>query len=448
MERFNLKLLDNLGVGLFRQFWKKKKGIFKINKSLANILGFNSAERPLFGQLEDFFAASNYRRKFRRLLEKESKVRFFEAPLKRIDRGIVWVAITAEVTKKNGDIYEEGLVEDISAHKEIENRLNEEREMLQSLLDNIPDAIYFKDKSCRLVKVNKFHAQGMGLRPEEVIGKTDFDFFPYGQARKMYEDDLWVIKSGKPIVGKVESTLLPNGTWNRVLTTKIPRFNHRGKIIGLMGITRDMTALANWEEEKLRMTTDTVRALAKVVEMRDPYTVGHSNRVGLISEMIAREMGWNDKRALGIRMAGELHDIGKIAIPLDILSKTAHLTYQEYRLIQKHPLRSYEIVKDIDFPFPLAEAVYQHHERIDGSGYPRGLKGAEITKEARIIAVSDVLEAMSLMRPYRAALGVQAALDELKSGAGRRYDKEVVKIAEKILQRVNFRPFWIELEPN
>lgn len=172
-----------------------------------------------------------------------------------------------------------------------------------------------------------------------------------------------------------------------------------------------------------------VQAIAMAVELRDPYTAGHQARVADISRIIAKEMGIQNGDGLleGIRIAASIHDIGKLAIPSDILSKPTKLTETEKSLIEIHPLKGYEILKEIDFPWPVAEIVYQHHERMNGSGYPRGIKGKDIHIGAKIIAVADVLEAMSSHRPYRPAIGIEKAIEEIRKGKGKLYDKDVVK---------------------
>ena len=273
--------------------------------------------------------------------------------------------------------------------------------------------------------------------------KSDFDFFPPDQAKDMFKDDNKVLNTGKPIVGKIEKTLLGDGCWNQVITTKIPMRDNLGNIIGTMGITRDMTAYANLEQQRLGMMISALEVLGKALEMRDPYTFSHTRNVAGIAEKIAKALGWDENRRLAIKLAGELHDLGKISIPLDILNKPGELNTLEYRLIQEHVKNCYNLIKDIEFPFPLADIIYQHHERLDGSGYPRGLKGDEIVLEARILAVSDVLEAMTHHRPYRAAKGLEKALEELQKGRGIKYDSEIVAILFDLIKKGGKKELWL-----
>lgn len=179
--------------------------------------------------------------------------------------------------------------------------------------------------------------------------------------------------------------------------------------------------------QRLEASTDSILAvIAAMVELRDPYTAGHERRVGEIAADIAAEMGLGEHTQQGLRICGAVHDVGKIAVPAEILSKPTRLNAAEYRLVQDHATMGYEILKGIDLPWPIAEVARQHHERLDGSGYPRGLKGDEILLEARIVAVADVIESMASHRPYRVAVGLSLALAEVEQGRGSAFDPAVV----------------------
>ena len=169
-------------------------------------------------------------------------------------------------------------------------------------------------------------------------------------------------------------------------------------------------------------------------EARDPYTAGHQKRVADLACAIATEMGLPDDKIEGLLMAGSIHDIGKISIPAEILSKPSTLTNIEFSLIKEHPI-GYDLLKNVESPWPLAEIVYQHHERMNGSGYPRNLKGDEIIMEARIMAVADVVEAMASHRPYRPAMGIEAALEEIGKNKGILYDNSVADACLKLFRR-------------
>jgi putative nucleotidyltransferase with HDIG domain len=192
--------------------------------------------------------------------------------------------------------------------------------------------------------------------------------------------------------------------------------------------------------ERLRKALEgTIRAIALTVETRDPYTAGHQRRVADLARAIATEMGLSRDQIDGIRMAGVIHDIGKISVPGEILSRPGRLNVIEFSLIKTHPQIGYDILKTIDFPWPVAQIVVQHHERMNGSGYPAGLSGEEILLEARILGVADVVEAMSSHRPYRSALGIYRALEEISQNRGVLYDPEVVDACLKLFTEKGFK---------
>ncbi|MBW1787522.1 MAG: response regulator [Deltaproteobacteria bacterium] len=178
----------------------------------------------------------------------------------------------------------------------------------------------------------------------------------------------------------------------------------------------------------------TIHAMARTVEMKDPYTAGHQQRVGDISAAIAREINLSEERVSYIHLAGLIHDVGKISIPAEILTKPGKLTEIEFELIKTHSRNGYEILKSIEFPWPIARIVLQHHERVDGSGYPSALKGEAILLEARILGVADVLETIASHRPYRPALGVDHAIEELKRYKGILYEGMVVDACLNLLK--------------
>jgi PAS domain S-box-containing protein/putative nucleotidyltransferase with HDIG domain len=208
----------------------------------------------------------------------------------------------------------------------------------------------------------------------------------------------------------------------------------------------DITARKRAEEE-LQQTLEslrkavstTIQVMVSAVETRDPYTAGHQIRSTDLARAIAMEMGLPQEKIDAIRMAGSIHDIGKLSTPAEILSKPTKLSEIEFALIKEHAKRGYEILKDVESPWPLAEMVYQHHERMDGSGYPRGLKGEEILMEARIIAVADVVESMASHRPYRAGLGINTALEEIEKNRGTLYDEAVVEACLRLFREKEYR---------
>lgn len=177
-----------------------------------------------------------------------------------------------------------------------------------------------------------------------------------------------------------------------------------------------------------------IKVLASMVTLRDAYTAGHQTRVGNLAAAIGEEMGLLPITVEGLRVTGYLHDIGKLTLPAEILAKPGKITKLEFEIIKTHAAQGYEILKDMRLPWPVAEVIYQHHERKNGSGYPDGLKGDQIMMEARVLIVADVVEAMSSHRPYRTSLGIEAALQEIKDNAGVLYDPEVVEACLRIFE--------------
>jgi PAS domain S-box-containing protein/putative nucleotidyltransferase with HDIG domain len=193
------------------------------------------------------------------------------------------------------------------------------------------------------------------------------------------------------------------------------------------------------DERYKQVLVDTIRAISLTVEKRDPYTAGHQNKVAQLSVAIAREMGLDENRIEGLRLGAMIHDIGKIYVPAEILNRPGRLSAAEFEIIQSHAEVGYDIIKDVRFPWPVADMVIQHHERVDGSGYPRALKGDEILLEARILAVADVVEAITSHRPYRPAVGLDKALLEIETNSGTRYDPEVADVCLCLFRDKHFQ---------
>jgi PAS domain S-box-containing protein len=220
----------------------------------------------------------------------------------------------------------------------------------------------------------------------------------------------------------------------------------KGKPVAIQVIAMDITERKK-AEAVLQQTLDslrksvgaTIQVMVSAVEMRDPYTAGHQSRSADLACAIATEMGLVQDKIEGIRMAGIIHDIGKLSIPAEILSKPTKLTEIEFSLIKEHARSGYEMLKDVESPWPLAEIVYQHHERMNGSGYPRNLNGDEILMESQILAVADVVEAMASYRPYRAALGIDAALEEIEKNKGIIYDNAVADACLKLFREKGYQ---------
>jgi HD-GYP domain-containing protein (c-di-GMP phosphodiesterase class II) len=211
-----------------------------------------------------------------------------------------------------------------------------------------------------------------------------------------------------------------------------------GAYYGRVWYFRDITQRKQSESVLRRSLEDSILAFAATIESRDPYTAGHQRRVAELTVAIARDLDLPEEDIRGLQLAATIHDLGKIHIPAEILSKPGRLTPLEYELIKTHSEAGYEILKDIAFPWPIAELVLQHHERINGSGYPRGLQGEQISVGARILAVADTVEAMSSHRPYRPGFGIDAALKEIAKNRGRLYDPSATDACIKLFREKRF----------
>lgn len=328
--------------------------------------------------------------------------------------------------------------EDITMRNQAEQALRNSEEQIRLLLDSTEEGIYGLDLDGNCTFANEAFLKALGYADSaELIGKNIHammhhsrpDGTPYpleecracmpfrtGQGTHVDDEIFW----------RKDGSTIPVSYWSRPVH-KDGRIT--GSVVAFLDISERLKARTDLEESDRRLRASlkgTIAAISKAVEARDPYTSGHQLRVAELAAAIAREMGCGETEIEGIRMGASIHDIGKIQLPAEILSKPAKLSPVEYSLVQAHAQVGYDILKDIAFPWPVADIAHQHHERMDGSGYPQGLRGEDICLEARIVAVADVVEAISSHRPYRPELGLTAALDEITTGRDRLYDAQVV----------------------
>ncbi|MEA2104673.1 MAG: HD domain-containing phosphohydrolase [Candidatus Cloacimonadota bacterium] len=268
----------------------------------------------------------------------------------------------------------------------------------------------------------------------------------------IYSHDQVILKDAIGKLLKNESVSIEYRIYNKM--GKIIWINDRlkpiydesqNKVIRIFGAVQDITkrklAEIKLEKSYLKIKNvfcDTVMALASAMELRDQYIGGHLRKVAALSSAIAEKLGLSEDEVEGIRITGLLHDIGKIKIPGEILNKPRKLTSYEYNFIKEHPQTGYDILNEVDFPWPVAQTVLQHHEKLDGSGYPNGLKGSEIILPAKIIIVADVVSAMCSSRPYRGELGIEAALQKIENGKGTLYDSKIVDACVDLFENDNF----------
>ncbi len=324
----------------------------------------------------------------------------------------------------------------------MEMALRKNRNFLLRVIDTVPNNIFVKDKSGKYLMVNDSLAELYNTTPKKMIGKTDRELIKKSKIKNedlenLVKDDINVINGKKKILIPEESLSLEDGKKIWFQTTKVPLDSPYDPEV-LLGVSVDITALKNSFIRLQELMEETVNGLVSAVEKRDPYTAGHQRRVSLLANAIAEKMELEKFRSDGLRIAAIVHDIGKINVPSEILSKPGKLTNAEFDLIKTHPQAGFEILSIINFPWPVAEIVLQHQERIDGSGYPKGLKGDEIFIEARIISVADVVEAIASHRPYRPSLGIDFALEEINSKKGILYDESVVETCLALFKNNEF----------
>ncbi len=426
--------------------------IIYINKRLEKISGYSREEVVGKG----VFKLGLFSNEMLKILKERLKVRFRlgggsvrlrrEIHFKRKDGKWIWIEITAKLIKKWGIPFSLRItVQDITERKRAEEKIKDSEERLKILFDYAPDAYYISDLKGNFIDGNKAAERLMGYKKEELIGKSFLklkllSITDIPKAAKLLVKNL----RGQP-TGPDEFVL--NRKDNSKLTIEISTYpvKIKGRTL-VLGIARDITQRKQAEQqvkqgyEKLQRTMEaTIYAISKIIETRDPYTAGHQNTVSQLSVAMAQEMKLSEDKIEGIRIAALVHDIGKINIPAEILSKPSKLNEMEFSLIKDHPKVGYDILRKIDFSWPVAKVVLQHHEKIDGSGYPQGLKSEKILLEAKIIGVADVVEAMSSHRPYRPSLGVDKALEEISQNKCTLYDPEIVDACLKLFEEKGFK---------
>ena len=320
---------------------------------------------------------------------------------------------------------------DITERKRAEESLRAAEEQYRGLVEQSIAGIYiiqdgtFAYVNPRFAAIRGYGSAGemFGLDPLLLIAETD--------RSTVAEHNRRLLAGETRSIDYVFTALRKDGsTLEAGVHSAFATYRGRPAIIGMM---QDISEKRRAEDEIKRHVTQlekamqsTINVVATIGELRDPYTHGHERRVGEIAAAIAAEMELEASRVEGIRITGYLHDIGKIAVPAEILAKPGRLTKVEFGVVKDHAQQSYEILKTVEFPWPVAESAWQHHERLDGSGYPRGLKGDQISLEARILGVADTVEAMASHRPYRPGLGIEKALAEVENNRGKLYDPQVV----------------------
>jgi len=340
-----------------------------------------------------------------------------------------------------------GISRDTTSKKQAEGALQESEERFRRLAENAPDLIfrYRLKPTPGFEYVSPAATKIIGHTPEEHYSNPSLGMNAiHPEDRELYKRHLRDSNvRGNPITLRC---IHKDGHIVWMEQINVPIYDKKGELIALEGVARDITDRKNAEEElrkaleQISITLEgTIKAIAMMSELRDPYTAGHQRMVTKLALAIAKEMGLAKDQKQALRVASLLHDIGKVNVPSEILSKPGKLSELERGLTKAHAEASYDIVKAINFPWPVCRIIIQHHERINGSGYPHGLSGDKITLEAKILAVADVVEAMMSHRPYRPALGQDKALDEITKNRGTLYDESVVDACIRLFSEKGFK---------
>lgn len=361
---------------------------------------------------------------------------------------LIPVEINTSVVQRMGQRIVLSFARDITDRKQAEEELRESERRFMKVLYSSPDAVLLIDGE-KFVDCNEATARMLGY-----AGRNEFlQTHPSELSPPVQPDGKNSFEKANEMMRIASERGFHQFEWEHrradgegfPVEVSLTSIVFRGKNV-IHCMWRDLTERKRNEEilkqtlEDLRKAVNaTIQVMVSAVEVRDPYTAGHQNRVADLARVIAVEMGLPPNIIDGIRMAGSIHDIGKLSVPAEILSKPSKLTSIEFALIKEHSRNGYEMLKEVESPWPLAEIVYQHHERMDGSGYPRNLKGEEIIMEARIMAVADVVESMASHRPYRPSLGIDAALDEIEKNRGTHYDNAVADVCLRLFREKGYQ---------
>ena len=425
-----------------------------------NFTFFNATAVTNLGYTDNVMMGMN----FRQYVDEENASKVFEAYNQvfltgESIKGFDWELISKESGKiliessislmrdaQGNPIGFRGIIRDITERKQAIEALRQSEERYRALVENASDIIFRTDNTGHFTFVNPATLRITGYEEQVIIG-MHYPALIHPDMRseaikffgRQFVKGLHNAYSEYPIITKEGHEV-----WLGQNTQLIVE---NGNVTGFQSVARDITERKKAEEtlketlESLRKSiATTIQVLGTASEVRDPYTAGHQKRVADLARAIATEMGLPQDKIEGIRMAGSIHDIGKLSIPAEILSKPTKLTTEiEFSMIKEHAQSGYEILKDVESPWPLAQIVYQHHERMNGSGYPRNLKGNEILIEARIMAVADVVEAMASYRPYRPTLGIEAALEEIEKNKGILYDDTVAEACLRLFREKGYQ---------
>jgi PAS domain S-box-containing protein len=416
-----------------------------INRKGRNILGDSDDADILGRSWIDFIPERlrpQLREAFRRLYSgTDPAMEYYENPVltKNGEERIIAWHNTHLVDRAGAIVATLSSGEDITERRLVEKHLQAANEKLTTIFDSVVDGIFVVAvDSGRFIDANLSGCTMFGCTSKEIVG-SDIGMLSSGNPPYTLDAAIAVIsraETGLPQFVEWQCRRKDGHLFWADISMRQVSYGDRPVVLASV---RDVTERKLAQEELRRSMERTVEAVASTVEARDPYTAGHEKRVAALAVAIARDMDMMEPQIDGIKFAGIVHDVGKVRIPAEILTKPGRLLREEFDLLKTHARAGYDILKDVQLPWPVATIVLQHHERIDGSGYPNGTKGNELLIESKIVAVADVVESMSYPRPYRMALGLDAALAEIQRGRGRWYESAVVDACCSVFRSGAFR---------
>ena len=366
-----------------------------------------------------------------------------DIPVMRRDGSVFYADIKAARIRFDGRDAMLGIYRDITERKQAERALVESEQRFRSLVEQSLVGIFTIDGE-RVVYTNPRAEEILGYEPGGLAGASVTALIA-NEDQPAVEREIRRLLTGEVPIAKLEFRARRKDGSEVTIGAQGMRTRVDDRPV-IVGVLQDISEKKRAEEQIQRYVAQlenafmsTVRVVTTLAELRDPYTAGHQRRVAEIALAIGAEFGFDARRQEGLRVAGYLHDIGKLSIPSEILSKPGKLSPIEFKMVQGHAQASYDVLKEVEFPWPVAEVALQHHERMDGSGYPQGLKGEAILLEARIVAVANAIDALCSHRPYRAGLGIEAVLTEIERDRGSLYDAEVVDACLRLFRDRRYR---------
>jgi len=432
-------LFDSAVIGTFIMDAETMKVVMG-NQAAAKAFGFDSVEEAIGVNPLDLIPPDDREKVFKIIVKDMFEQDLREAHEFRVmtkDGRELWVSAVGTKILHQGRLA--GLVSftDITERKRAGEALQESEEKWRSLANNAPNIVMVVNRNGKIEFINRAVPP---ITTEAVVGKSIYDYTEPEYQYVVKEILEHVFQAGG--TGSYEARWVGHGGDISWYETQVGPIKHNGWVDAVMLIMSDITERKNAEKRLKSSFINLAETVSRAIESRDPYTAGHQRRVAELAQLVGERMGLDKDRLQGLYIGGLLHDIGKVSIPASILTKPGALAEEEWALIRAHPKQGYRILEDTNLPWPVADMALHHHERLDGSGYPHGIKGDKLSLEVRILAVCDVVEAMGSYRPYRPARIRKEVLREIKSGRGTKYDASIVDVVLQIVENGEFDFAW------